>query len=171
MSLYPSVALAISVEAGKWGDIDAVEALVQSALQAAVRDLSQVETQPFPPDPPEVSVVLADDDMVAGINARWRAEPKATNVLSFPAYPLTPGGRPGPMLGDIILARQTIEREARELAKPIDEHITHLILHGFLHLFGYDHKQSDEADKMETIETRILAALDLSDPYGDTEPV
>jgi hypothetical protein len=65
--------------------------------------------------------------------------PLVEALLSFPAFPLVPGGQPGPMLGDIILARGTIEREALELDKPVDEHIAHLIVHGFLHLFGYDH--------------------------------
>ncbi len=171
MSVNPSVSLAIAVEAGEWGDVEATEALAEAALAAAVRDLADREGQPFPEDPPEVSLVLADDAMMADINSQWRNQPKPTNVLSFPAFPLVPGGQPGPMLGDIILARETIEREAADLGKPVDEHITHLIVHGFLHLFGYDHIENSDAEKMEAIETRILTSLDLSDPYGDTEPV
>lgn len=171
MSVDPSVSLAIAVEAGEWGDVEATEALAQAALAAAVRDLAEREGQPFPEEPPEVSLVLADDAMMADINSQWRNQPKPTNVLSFPAFPLVPGGQPGPMLGDIILARETIEREAADLGKPVDEHITHLIVHGFLHLFGYDHIENSDAEKMEAIETRILTSLDLSDPYGDTEPV
>ncbi|MCZ4291071.1 rRNA maturation RNase YbeY [Hoeflea alexandrii] len=171
MSVDPSVSLAIAVEAGEWGDVGAIEALAQTALAAAVRDLTEREGQPFPEEPPEVSLVLADDAMMADINSQWRNQPKPTNVLSFPAFPLAPGGQPGPMLGDIILARETIEREAADLGKPVDEHITHLIVHGFLHLFGYDHIENSDAEKMEAIETRILTSLNLSDPYGDTEPV
>lgn len=171
MSVDPSVSLAIAVEAGEWGEVEAIEALAQTALAAAVRDLAEREGQPFPEEPPEVSLVLADDAMMADINSQWRNQPKPTNVLSFPAFPLVPGGQPGPMLGDIILARETIEREAADLGKPVDEHITHLIVHGFLHLFGYDHIENSDAEKMEAIETRILTSLDLSDPYGDTEPV
>ena len=171
MSVDPSVSLAIAVEAGEWGDVGAIEALAQTALAAAVRDLTEREGQPFPETPPEVSLVLADDAMMADINSQWRNQPKPTNVLSFPAFPLVPGGQPGPMLGDIILARETIEREAADLGKPVDAHITHLIVHGFLHLFGYDHIENSDAEKMEAIETRILTSLDLSDPYGDTEPV
>ena len=171
MSVNPSVSLAIAVEAGEWGDVEATEALAEAALAAAVRDLADREGQPFPEDPPEVSLVLADDAMMADINSQWRNQPKPTNVLSFPAFPLVPGGQPGPMLGDIILARETIEREAADLGKPVDEHITLLIVHGFLHLFGYDHIENSDAEKMEAIETRILTSLDLSDPYGDTEPV
>ena len=171
MSVDPSISLAIAVEAGEWGDVEATEALAEAALAAAVRDLAQREGQPFPEEPPEVSLVLADDAMMADINSQWRNQPKPTNVLSFPAFPLVPGGQPGPMLGEIILARETIEREAADLGKPVDEHITHLIVHGFLHLFGYDHIENSDAEKMEAIETRILTSLDLSDPYGDTEPV
>ncbi|MCC0035182.1 MAG: rRNA maturation RNase YbeY [Hoeflea sp.] len=171
MSVDPSVSLAIAVEAGEWGEVEAIEALAQTALAAAVRDLAEREGQPFPETPPEVSLVLADDAMMVDINSQWRNQPKPTNVLSFPAFPLVPGGQPGPMLGDIILARETIEREAADLGKPVDAHITHLIVHGFLHLFGYDHIENSDAEKMEAIETRILTSLDLSDPYGDTEPV
>jgi probable rRNA maturation factor len=72
---------------------------------------------------------------------------------------------PGPMLGDIIIARETVEREAQELEKSFDDHLTHLMVHGFLHLLGYDHINNDEAEIMEGLETRILAVLGLSDPY------
>ena len=171
MTNTPAVSLAVAVEAGQWGDIETIEALAKTALAAAASDLARREHQPFPADPPEVSLVLADDAMMADINGQWRNQPKPTNVLSFPAFPMVPGGLPGPMLGDIILARETIDREARELGKPVDEHLAHLIVHGFLHLFGYDHVENNDAAKMEAIETRILTSLGLSDPYGDTEPV
>ncbi len=171
MTGHPAISLAVAVEAGEWDDVEAIEALAQSALDAAVHDLATLEAQPFPEEAPEVSLVLADDAMMAEINKEWRNQPKPTNVLSFPAFPLVPGGRPGPMLGDIILARETIEREADDLGKSTDEHISHLIIHGFLHLFGYDHIENNDAEKMEAIETRILASLGISDPYGDTEPV
>ena len=171
MTAHPSISLELAVEAGEWGDAGAIEALAETALAAAVADLAGHEAQPFPDTPPEVSLVLAGDAMMADINSQWRNQPKPTNVLSFPAFPLVPGGQPGPMLGDIILARETIEREALELDKPVDEHITHLIVHGFLHLFGYDHIENSDAEEMEAIETRILSSLHLSDPYGDTEPV
>lgn len=171
MTGHPAISLAVSVEAGDWGDVEAIEALARATLDAAVHDLATLEVQPFPQDATEVSLVLADDAMMADINSQWRNQPKPTNVLSFPAFPLVPGGKPGPMLGDIILARETIAREAGELDKPLDAHLAHLIIHGFLHLFGYDHIENNDAEKMEAIETRILASLGLSDPYGDTEPV
>lgn len=171
MSNRPAISLALAHEAGEWGNLAVMEGLAASALDAAVQDLAQREAQPFPDNPPEVSLVLADDAMMAEINSQWRNQSKPTNVLSFPAYPLVPGGQPGPMLGDIILARETIEREAIELDKPVGEHVTHLIVHGFLHLFGYDHIENIDAEQMEAIETRILISLGLSDPYGDTAPV
>ena len=171
MTNAPAVSLAVAVEAGQWGDVETIEALAETALAAAANDLALCEHQPFPADPPEVSLVLADGAMMADINGQWRNQPKPTNVLSFPAFPVVPGGLPGPMLGDIILARETIDREARELGKPVDEHLAHLIVHGFLHLFGYDHVENNDAAKMEAIETRILTSLGLSDPYGDTGPV
>jgi probable rRNA maturation factor len=71
------------------------------------------------------------------------------------------------MLGDIIFAEETLTREAADLGKSFDDHLTHLMVHGFLHLFGYDHMDDEEAEKMEGLETRILAELGLSDPYGD----
>jgi hypothetical protein len=98
MSVRPSVSLEIAVEAGDWADAGAIEALAETALAAAVRDLSEREGQPFPDIEPEVSLVLADDAMMADINGQWRNQPKPTNVLSFPAFPLVPGGQPGPCL-------------------------------------------------------------------------
>jgi len=164
------VDFAYSVDAGDWGDEGHLEMLVARVLHAAARDLDHQEGQPFPLEPSEVSLVFADDQIMRGINAQWRGQDQPTNVLSFPALPIRPGQMPGPLLGDIVLARQTVERESRELDKPVDEHLTHLIAHGFLHLFGYDHMEKDEAEKMESIETRILASLGLSNPYGDSEP-
>ena len=76
---------------------------------------------------------------------------------------------PGPMLGDVILARETIAAEARRMRIPLEAHLTHLLVHGFLHLLGYDHVDDGEAEKMERLETRILATLGLSDPYGGTD--
>lgn len=164
------VDFAFSVEDEGWGDDARLEALIARVLAAASADLQAREHQPFPDEPPEVSLVFADDAMVKSVNAEWRGQDKPTNVLSFPAFPIRPGDMPGPLLGDIILARQTIERESIDLEKPVEEHLMHLITHGFLHLFGYDHMEKAEAEKMESVETRILAVLGLSDPYGDLEP-
>jgi probable rRNA maturation factor len=88
-------------------------------------------------------------------------------VLSFPQ--IEPFGPVVGILGDIILARETLEREAAELGKPFNEHFTHLVVHGFLHILGYDHIQDDEALVMEDLETQILAGLGISDPYAEDE--
>ncbi|HTO33913.1 MAG TPA: rRNA maturation RNase YbeY [Pararhizobium sp.] len=161
----------ISIEEGPWPSEADLQALSERVLTAAADFLKREEKQPFPKVPPEVSLVFTDDASIRSINAEWRAQDKPTNVLSFPAFPLMPGKKPGPMLGDIILAHETLVREADDLGKPFNEHLTHLLVHGFLHLFGYDHLEDNEAERMESLETRILAGLGLSDPYGDSDPV
>ena len=165
-----SVSLAIAFEDDNWDDPAGMESMALTVLCVAAVDLADHEGQPFPEEPPEVSLVLADDAFVRSVNAQWRDQDKATNVLSFPAFPLVPGGMPGPLLGDILIARETVMREAAALDKPMTDHLTHLLVHGFLHLFGYDHMETAEAENMERIETRILATLGLSDPYAGTEP-
>ncbi|MDP9840248.1 putative rRNA maturation factor [Neorhizobium huautlense] len=167
----PELDIQISVEEGGWPDEETLFALSEKVLQAAANFLSEEEKQPFPPLPVEISLVFTDDESIRQINAEWRQKDKPTNVLSFPAYPLEPGGKPGPMLGDIVIARETVAREAVDLDKDFDDHLTHLMVHGFLHLFGYDHIEKDEAEEMEGLETRILAALGLSDPYAGQDPI
>ena len=158
----------ISIEAGAWPSEERLGDMSARVLGAAADYLRTVEKQPFPKTgAPEVSLVFTGDAEIRGINAEWRSQDKPTNVLSFPAFPLTPGKMPGPMLGDIIFAEETLTREAADLGKSFDDHLTHLMVHGFLHLFGYDHMDDEEAEKMEGLETRILAELGLSDPYGD----
>ena len=161
----------ISIEEGDWPSEEALQALAERVLGAAAIYLEKHEKQPFPKMAPELSLVFTDDASIREINAEWREQDKATNVLSFPAFPLVPGGKPGPMLGDIIIAKETVEREAVELEKSFDEHLTHLMVHGFLHLFGYDHMNNSEAERMEGLETRILAGLGLSDPYEGQDPI
>lgn len=159
----------ISVEEGAWPSEERLHETSERVLGAAAAFLQRHENQPFPKaGAPEVSLVFTNDAEIRGINAEWRGQDKPTNVLSFPAFPLVPGKMPGPMLGDIIFAEETLTREAGELGKSFDDHLTHLMVHGFLHLFGYDHLEEDEAEKMEGLETRILAELGLSDPYGDS---
>jgi len=159
------------VEEGAWPPEERLRAASERVLSAAARFLAREEGQPFPAKvAPEVSLVFTSDEDIRSINAEWRGQDKPTNVLSFPAFPLTPGKLPGPMLGDIIFAEETLVREAADLGKSFDDHLTHLMVHGFLHLFGYDHMEDGEAEKMEGLETRILAELGLSDPYGD-DPV
>ena len=120
----------------------------------------------------ELAVMLTDDDGIRTLNSNWRGIDKPTNVLSFPALP--PSGPSGPddaprMLGDIAIAYQTTRQEADEEQKPFDHHLSHLAVHGFLHLIGYDHEQNDDAEDMETLEREILAQLGIPDPYSDRE--
>lgn len=120
--------------------------------------------------PVEISVRLTSDDQVRALNSEWRGKDKPTNVLSFPmteAYELANADGEGPelMLGDIVLARGVCEREAAEKAVPVETHATHLLVHGTLHLLGYDHHDVDEAADMESREVRALARLGIDDPY------
>ena len=108
----------------------------------------------------EVSVVLADDREVQNLNKTFRQKDKPTNVLSFPS---TVEGE----LGDIILAYETIMREAEEAGISPLNHTLHLIIHGFLHLLGYDHEEESEAQHMENMEIQILKTLNISNPYED----
>jgi probable rRNA maturation factor len=120
----------------------------------------------------EIAVVLADDTFIRQLNRDYRGKDKPTNVLSFPAntLPLKGGGKGGgqtldPHLGDIVLALETIEREAVEQGKKPKHHATHLLIHGTLHLLGYDHEIDKDAKTMEALETKILAKLGIGNPY------
>jgi probable rRNA maturation factor len=113
----------------------------------------------------ELSIVLTDDAEQQELNREWRGIDKPTNVLSFPQ--IEPFGPVSGILGDIVLARETLEREAEELQKPFLHHFTHLVVHGFLHILGYDHIEERDALEMESLETRILATLGIPDPYQE----
>jgi probable rRNA maturation factor len=113
----------------------------------------------------ELSVLLTDDAEQRDLNREWRDIDKSTNVLSFPQ--IEPFGPVSGLLGDISLARETVVREADEMGISFADHFTHLVVHGFLHLLGHDHIEDDEAERMESLETRILASLGIADPYAD----
>ncbi len=120
----------------------------------------------------ELAVMLTDDAGIRTLNSNWRGTDKPTNVLSFPALP--PTGPVGPddaprMLGDIAIAYETTRKEADDEQKPFDHHLSHLAVHGFLHLIGYDHETDGDAETMETLEQEILAQLGIPDPYADRE--
>lgn len=117
----------------------------------------------------EVSVVLANDDLVQVLNREYRNIDKSTNVLSFASLDSDdPVPSEGPVtIGDIILAYQTIDREAKEQDKFFKDHFIHLVVHGTLHLLGYDHETEDEATIMETLEIRILQKMNIQNPYMD----
>ena len=110
----------------------------------------------------ELAIVLSDDSAVRLLNRQWRGIDKATNVLSFPTE--TTDGEPQ-LLGDIVLAYETIAREARKESKPFAHHLAHLAVHGFLHLNGYDHERDEDAEAMEELERKILRRLAIADPY------
>jgi probable rRNA maturation factor len=122
-----------------------------------------------PADRLEVSILLTDDAQVRQLNRDYRHKDKPTNVLSFPALdddtPIPPEGPV--LLGDVIIARETTEREAYEESKSLKNHLSHLVVHGVLHLLGYDHIEDDEAEEMESLERSILGALGVPDPYED----
>ncbi|MBV9566899.1 MAG: rRNA maturation RNase YbeY [Hyphomicrobiales bacterium] len=113
----------------------------------------------------EICVTLLDDARIAALNLKWRGRDAPTNVLSFPAPsgPVLPAPR---CLGDIAFAFETVEREAREDGKTFDDHLTHLAVHGILHLLGHDHLSDAEARRMEALEMRILASIGVADPYA-----
>jgi probable rRNA maturation factor len=118
----------------------------------------------------ELAVMLTDDAGIRTLNNNWRGIDKPTNVLSFPA--LQPSGRRGPaepprMLGDLAIAYETTRREADEEQKPFDQHLSHLAIHGFLHLIGYDHEKDEPAETMEELEREILSQLGIPDPYAE----
>ncbi len=114
----------------------------------------------------EVTVVLTDDAEQHELNKQWRGFDKSTNVLSFPQ--LEPFSPVVGLVGDITLARETVEAEAADMGIALEAHFTHLVVHGFLHLLGYDHIEEADAEKMESLETKILASLGIADPYADS---
>src|SRR5689334_5550018 len=139
---------------------EGLEPRAEEAVRAALAQSRAKVTGPA-----EVSIVLADDAEQRVLNRDWRGIDKSTNVLSFPQ--IEPFGPVSGLLGDIILARETVEREAAEQGVSLEDHFTHLVVHGFLHLLGYDHMDDDEALAMEGLETQILASLGVADPYAE----
>jgi probable rRNA maturation factor len=143
----------ISVEAGDWPSEEALLALCERAVAAAA---ATVPTSRLAGS--ELSVLFTDDAAIQKLNAAWRGKDAPTNVLSFPQPP-------GALLGDIVLAGETVRREAALAGKRFEEHIAHLILHGLFHLLGYDHEEDRQADEMEHLETAAMAEMGLADPY------
>jgi probable rRNA maturation factor len=155
------VSIDILVESDLWGDAEAWRADIETTV-AMARDMADAEIV----EDAELSLVLTDDASIRVINRDHRGFDKPTNVLSFPqddpdadAY--------GPMLGDIVVAHETVTREAVDDGISFRAHFLHMIVHGFLHLVGYDHLNDDEAEEMEGLETAILARLGIADPYAD----
>jgi len=141
---------------------EALDARAEEAVRAALAQSKAKVTGAA-----ELSIVLTDDAEQQMLNRDWRGIDKATNVLSFPQ--IEPFGPVSGLLGDIILARETLVREADEQGVSFEDHFTHLMVHGFLHILGYDHIDEDEALVMEGLETQILATLGVADPYADSD--
>jgi probable rRNA maturation factor len=155
------VAVEVAIEAAGWADWPGAEARLGQAIHEAAR-LAGVTLRPGA----EVSLLLSDDATIRALNHSWRRQDKPTNVLSFPA--VAPSRLPdAPLLGDIAIAYETVQREAADDGKSLADHATHLAVHGFLHLIGHDHETDDEAEAMEALERRILAALGVADPYAE----
>jgi len=154
------MSLTIDVDDAAWNAIPGLEELTRRAASATFA-ATGIDPRDF-----ETAILFADDAHVAELNAHWRGKSGPTNVLSFPAPEgvRVPDGEPRP-LGDIVLASGVTAREAAELAKPLNAHACHLIIHGLLHLLGYDHEDEAEAAEMEGLERDILKGLGIADPY------
>lgn len=161
------------VEDPEW--LDTVPDLHQIATRAAQYALEAVT---LAPDGVSLCLLACDDDRIATLNADFRGKPAPTNVLSWPGFDLSPG-HPGGLpvlpprgtpdmptsLGDVAIALQTTRREANEASIPLKNHVLHLILHGTLHLLGFDHETDADAEVMEGIESRLLLGAGIADPY------
>ncbi len=150
--------LAVDVieDGGDWSALPDIDALIIEAARAAAAEVS-------PRVAHRVAIALSCDADIAELNGRFRAKLKPTNVLSFPA---SKGAEPG-FLGDVVLAQETIAREAAAQGTSLAHHIQHLVVHGVLHLYGYDHEHDADAEKMESTEIAILSKLGIANPYTD----
>lgn len=150
----------IAIEAGDWPE--GLEPLARTALWAALQGAGHALSGPA-----ELSVLLTDDAHQRALNRQWRQKDASTNVLSFPQ--LDPDAPLAGLLGDISLAHETLVREAGELSKPFEDHFVHLLVHGMLHILGFDHETESEALVMERHETDIMLELGYADPYDGQE--
>ncbi|TVQ33016.1 MAG: rRNA maturation RNase YbeY [Geminicoccaceae bacterium] len=143
---------------------------LQELAEAAIAAVFEEEVLAQAAGEVEVALRFTNDATVAELNATWRGQAKPTDVLSFPATaadePAPPPGVPW-LLGDVVLAFETCARDAEALARPLAAHVSHLVVHGLLHLLHHDHQEPGEAAAMEALEVRILARLGIDDPYRD----
>jgi probable rRNA maturation factor len=165
----PPSTIALTVGAPAWRrHLADPERICRDALAATMARVPD----PSRPTRAEVSVLLADDATVRRLNADYRSRDRPTNVLSFPMFEDARARRPEPSpagtvpLGDIVLAFETVRDEARAEAKPFPHHVSHLLIHGCLHLLGYDHQNAADAALMEELERDALAQLGIPDPYA-----
>ena len=150
-----------SVEYAGWSALDHLDSLVAESLQSALEESGDELV-----DGVEVSLLFCDDARIRELNRDFRGQDKPTNVLSFPSPDPPETAR---FIGDIAVACQTVAREAQEQGKTLEQHCRHMIVHGFLHLLGYDHEDEAEAEAMEAMEIRILRRLGVDNPYRDDE--
>ena len=159
-----SVQIDVIVRSPRWRKRPTAQTVVKKAVRAAAIAASTPRA--------ELAIVLTDDSTIRTLNRDWRGKNAPTNVLSFPAA--DPGkARPvSPYIGDIVIAFETVAREAVADGKPFNHHLAHLAVHGFLHLLGHDHENDRDADKMERLERKILKRLAIPDPYAprDAQP-
>jgi probable rRNA maturation factor len=169
MDPEPPSTISVAVGAPAWRtDLTGPKAVCRRAAGAALASV------PLPPwlARAEVSILLADDATVRRLNAAYRGKDRATDVLSFPAFDRVPEVAPGHLppgpvpLGDIVLALETVRAEAAAAGKPLSDHVSHLVIHGCLHLLGYDHQDRADAAVMEGLERSILERLGIADPYA-----
>lgn len=176
--------IAIIVQDEAWKEhVAGLEAIARRSIEAGLQGAVLRDPGHTSGERLEVSLVFADDDAVAALNKGYRGREGPTNVLSFPnmdgdphldgpdlegeTLPARdPAGAPPRLLGDIVLARETVLREAAAQRKSVADHSAHLLVHGFLHLLGYDHTTDAEADAMESLEVAVLAGLGVADPYA-----
>lgn len=134
------------------------DALLKRAAQAAMHVAPSLSAGAY-----QVTLVLTDDEEMRTLNRTWRGKDASTNVLSFPASDTGPAG----FLGDVVLGHETTRQEAREQKLRLQDHVTHLIVHGVLHLLGFDHMTDEQAERMEELERAALASLGVADPYAE----
>ena len=155
--------VAVLVEDGSWESVEDPVQLCTAAVTAAAVETKSVGFA--------VGILLADDDRLRDLNGRFRGKDAPTNVLAFPAGDTSSDPSAAEPIGDIAVAYETLMSEAGEQGKTVPDHLSHLVVHGTLHLLGYDHVDEGDATIMEEIERRALRRLDIADPYaaaGDT---
>ena len=146
-----------------WRGARVTDVVLKQAARAALLAAPLLRHGPY-----QVTIVLTDDREMRDLNRTWRGKDAATNVLSFPA---NAGIREPGLLGDVVLAYETTLKEACEQNIALQDHVSHLVVHGVLHLLGFDHAEEEEAERMENLERTALASLGIADPYAeDAEP-